>query len=267
MRTAQVAFGGGGARIELFEFRSPRGGSVALRTADVGFAHVCVTCDDLDALLERLVAAGGRPVSEPVAVDSGANAGGRGVYVRDPDGHVLELFTRLRRPDDALRPTGHRLDAVRRAARAAAADPAAPHRDPDGRLPHRSAPRPTRSIPSPLELDRRPRASSTSTGCTTPSGSASTASRPSSSRCVLPDGTPGGLLAVPRARVRRRRRRRARGLRPAEEARARSRSRRTATCWSAASRATASRSRRRRCAGSRRPRRATSSSGSCPASA
>ena len=93
VRTAQVAFAGGGARIELFEFRSPRGGRVALRTADVGFAHVCVTCDDIDALLARLVAAGGEAVSEPVAVDSGANAGGRGVYVRDPDGHVLELFT------------------------------------------------------------------------------------------------------------------------------------------------------------------------------
>ena len=93
VRTAQVAFAGGGAHIELFEFRSPRGGRVALRTADVGFAHVCVTCDDIDALLARLVAAGGEAVSEPVAVDSGANAGGRGVYVRDPDGHVLELFT------------------------------------------------------------------------------------------------------------------------------------------------------------------------------
>jgi catechol 2,3-dioxygenase-like lactoylglutathione lyase family enzyme len=93
VRTAQVAFAGEGARIELFEFRSPRGGSAVLRTADVGFAHVCVTCDDIDALLERLVAAGGEAVSAPVAVDSGANAGGRGVYVRDPDGHVLELFT------------------------------------------------------------------------------------------------------------------------------------------------------------------------------
>jgi catechol 2,3-dioxygenase-like lactoylglutathione lyase family enzyme len=93
VRTAQLAFAGDGPRIELFEFRSPRGGRVALRTADVGFAHVCVTCDDLDALLTRLLAAGGEPVSAPVAVDSGVNAGGRGVYVRDPDGHTLELFT------------------------------------------------------------------------------------------------------------------------------------------------------------------------------
>ena len=93
VRTAQLAFGDAGPRIELFEFRSPRGGRVALRTADVGFSHVCVACDDVDGLLERLVAAGGEAVSEPVDVDTGANAGGRGVYVRDPDGHVLELFT------------------------------------------------------------------------------------------------------------------------------------------------------------------------------
>ena len=94
MRIAHVAFGGEGPRVELFEFRSPRGGGhVTGRPADVGFAHVCVTCDDLDAMLERLVAAGGRPVSEPVYIDGGANAGGRAVYVRDPDGHTVELFT------------------------------------------------------------------------------------------------------------------------------------------------------------------------------
>ena len=52
-----------------------------------------MACDDLDAMLARLVAAGGRPVSDPVPVDTGANAGGRAVYVRDPDGHTVELFT------------------------------------------------------------------------------------------------------------------------------------------------------------------------------
>jgi catechol 2,3-dioxygenase-like lactoylglutathione lyase family enzyme len=90
---AHLAFGGKGHRIELFEYRSPRGGRVAPRPADVGFAHVCVTCDDLDAMLARLVAAGGRALSEPVTVDTGANAGGRAVYVCDPDGHTVELFT------------------------------------------------------------------------------------------------------------------------------------------------------------------------------
>ena len=93
VRMAHVAFGGEGPRVELFEYRSPLGGRVAPRPADVGFAHVCVVCDDLDATLARLVAAGGTPVSAPVVVDTGANAGGRAVYVRDPDGHTVELFT------------------------------------------------------------------------------------------------------------------------------------------------------------------------------
>jgi catechol 2,3-dioxygenase-like lactoylglutathione lyase family enzyme len=93
VRTAMVAIGGEGHRIELFEYRSPRAGSVAPRSADVGFSHICLACDDLDAVLARLLAAGGVAVSDPVAVDSGVNAGGRAVYVRDPDGHTIELFT------------------------------------------------------------------------------------------------------------------------------------------------------------------------------
>lgn len=92
VRMAQLALPGGGARVELFEFSSPRGGRHVSRPADVGFAHVCVTTADLGGLLERLVAAGGSPLSAPVSVDTGANAGGRALYVRDPDGHVLEVF-------------------------------------------------------------------------------------------------------------------------------------------------------------------------------
>jgi catechol 2,3-dioxygenase-like lactoylglutathione lyase family enzyme len=60
----------------------------------VGFSHVCVACDDIEERLDRLVAAGGVPFTGPVIVDTGANAGGRGLYLRDPDGHVVELFER-----------------------------------------------------------------------------------------------------------------------------------------------------------------------------
>ena len=94
VRTHHLAFGGTGARVELFQFLSPAGGRHVSRPADVGFAHVCVAIDDgLDELLARLVTAGGTPVTpEPVPIDRGANTGGRALYVRDPDGHVLELF-------------------------------------------------------------------------------------------------------------------------------------------------------------------------------
>ena len=94
VRMAHLAFGGDGTRIELFEYVAPTGGRHIQRPADVGFSHVCVACDDLDERLERLVAAGGTAFSKPVEVDTGVNRGGRGVYLRDPDGHVVELFER-----------------------------------------------------------------------------------------------------------------------------------------------------------------------------
>jgi catechol 2,3-dioxygenase-like lactoylglutathione lyase family enzyme len=88
-----LEFPGGGHRIELFEFVAPEGQHVRPRPRDVGFSHVCVAVDDIEAVLARLLAAGGQALSPPIDVDTGANRGGRGVYVRDPDGHVVELFT------------------------------------------------------------------------------------------------------------------------------------------------------------------------------
>ncbi len=95
VHVVQLALGEEGPRIELFEFRSPRGGDHRSRAADVGFAHVCVAVPaqgELDLLLTRLLEAGGSLVGPVVEIDAGANRGGRGCYVRDPDGHVLELF-------------------------------------------------------------------------------------------------------------------------------------------------------------------------------
>jgi glyoxylase I family protein len=89
----------GGHRVELFQFATPPAGSHRLRPADVGFAHICVATDDLDPLLARLEAAGGERMSDPVEIDGGVNAGGRAVYVRDPDGHVVEVFQQ--RPAEA----------------------------------------------------------------------------------------------------------------------------------------------------------------------
>jgi len=95
VRMAHLAFGGEGPRIELFQYLAPSGGQHLSRPADQGFAHVCVACEDLDERMKRLVAAGGTPFSEPVVIDTGVNRGGRGVYLRDPDGHVVELSERL----------------------------------------------------------------------------------------------------------------------------------------------------------------------------
>ncbi|MDQ6818607.1 MAG: VOC family protein [Actinomycetota bacterium] len=92
VRMAQLELEPGGHRVELFHFDAPQAGGHRLRPADVGFAHVCVATDEIDALLGRLETAGGTRMTDPVEIDAGVNAGGRAVYVRDPDGHVLELF-------------------------------------------------------------------------------------------------------------------------------------------------------------------------------
>ena len=78
--------------LDLYCYSSPPAGRHVSRAADVGFVHVAVACDDLEGLIERLVANGGTPVGEQRIM------GGRGcIYMRDPDGHVLELQDRVPR--------------------------------------------------------------------------------------------------------------------------------------------------------------------------
>ena len=91
VRMAQLE-GHGGLRIELFEYIEPRGRAASHEPADVGITHVCLLVDDIHDTRRRLVDAGAEPFSSPVPIDTGANAGGWDLYVRDPDGIVLELF-------------------------------------------------------------------------------------------------------------------------------------------------------------------------------
>ena len=82
------------ARLELVQYRRPEPRGAPGEPRDVGITHVCLLVPDVDALHARLHEAGIEFYSEPVAVDTGANAGGIGVYLRDPDGITLELFQR-----------------------------------------------------------------------------------------------------------------------------------------------------------------------------
>lgn len=81
-----------GRRLELFEYVEPRGRERPVEPRDVGITHVCLVVDDVHEAYARVRAAGAEPFSEPVLVDTGANTGAWGLYVRDPDGIVLELF-------------------------------------------------------------------------------------------------------------------------------------------------------------------------------
>jgi lactoylglutathione lyase len=95
VRMAHVKLAGSDHRIELFQYLrpSPRARAERLEPWQIGPTHVCLVVDDLPALYDRLVAAGVESfLSPPVAVDSGANAGGLALYLRDPDGTLVELF-------------------------------------------------------------------------------------------------------------------------------------------------------------------------------
>lgn len=83
---------GHGMRLELIEYKEPRGRDRASALPDTGSAHVCFLTDDLEADLPRLMAAGAQMQSrEAVTTTSGPNKGGRGVYLLDPDGNVVEV--------------------------------------------------------------------------------------------------------------------------------------------------------------------------------
>jgi catechol 2,3-dioxygenase-like lactoylglutathione lyase family enzyme len=84
----------GGHKIELLEYLAPpdRKQHVDLRPCDVGSVHIALTVDNLDAVLERIAAAGWKAAGTPQTLQSGPNAGKRVVYVRDPDGVTIEFM-------------------------------------------------------------------------------------------------------------------------------------------------------------------------------
>jgi catechol 2,3-dioxygenase-like lactoylglutathione lyase family enzyme len=62
-----------------------------LRTCDPGFFHLCLKVRGLDRLLEAIRAGSFEAVSQTETFGEGPAQGMRVVYVRDPDGVVLEL--------------------------------------------------------------------------------------------------------------------------------------------------------------------------------
>ena len=84
----------GGHKIELLEYLAPpdRKQHIDVRPCDVGSVHVALIVDNLDAVLEKIVASGWRAAGKPQTLKTGPNAGKRVVYVRDPDGTTIEFM-------------------------------------------------------------------------------------------------------------------------------------------------------------------------------
>jgi catechol 2,3-dioxygenase-like lactoylglutathione lyase family enzyme len=92
VRAALLRIPGSGHLVELFEYQTPPGSPCQAQPWDPGSAHLALLVDDLPALYLHLSSQGVAFVSAPVQIDSGPNAGGYGVYLRDPNGILIELF-------------------------------------------------------------------------------------------------------------------------------------------------------------------------------
>ena len=87
VRVAQL--GVGNLRIEVFEYQEPEPGALDLpRACDVGLRHIAFDVTDVDGEYERLKASGVTFLSAPQSI---GNHGLRSVYLRDPDGNIVEF--------------------------------------------------------------------------------------------------------------------------------------------------------------------------------
>ena len=83
----------GGPPVEFIQYVEPEGEPLDMETCRPGNGHIALVVDDIEAVLQKLVALGGSPRSaEPVTIPSGPNKGARAIYVRDPDGITVELY-------------------------------------------------------------------------------------------------------------------------------------------------------------------------------
>ena len=74
--------------LELLCYRTPVGRAQPIRQCDPGSAHVCMVVDDLDATYAAMRQGGVSLHARPAEVGAGTKM----VYVRDPDGIMVEVI-------------------------------------------------------------------------------------------------------------------------------------------------------------------------------
>jgi catechol 2,3-dioxygenase-like lactoylglutathione lyase family enzyme len=92
VKAALLRIPGSNHHVELFQYLTPASQTYTARPCDPGSSHLALLTDDLRGLYRKLQSRGGNFVSEPVLIDSGPNRGAYGVYLRDPNGILIELF-------------------------------------------------------------------------------------------------------------------------------------------------------------------------------
>ncbi|MFN4261018.1 MAG: VOC family protein [Gemmataceae bacterium] len=78
--------------LELLEYVKPRGQAVRPQPNDSGSAHLAFLVDNMMELYEELHAMGFDFVGPPVSISAGPNRGGMAVYLRDPNGILIEFI-------------------------------------------------------------------------------------------------------------------------------------------------------------------------------
>jgi glyoxylase I family protein len=88
-----IAFAvGAGYSIELLHFVHPVSQRrMDLQACDPGFAHVAFEVGNIEDIVDSVEAAGYRALSRPQTVPAGPRKGGKNVYVRGPDGIIIEF--------------------------------------------------------------------------------------------------------------------------------------------------------------------------------
>ena len=69
-----------------------RGTPIPTQLYTPGNAHLALRVNDIQALHARLTAQGIEFLSPPLAVTAGPNKGRQAVYLRDPDGIIVQLM-------------------------------------------------------------------------------------------------------------------------------------------------------------------------------
>lgn len=92
VRAAHLRIPGSDHHLELFEYITPAGQRIDVRTNNIGNSHISLLVEDIQEAYLELKAQGIEFRSLPIEVTHGAHRGGWGVYLLDPDGITVELF-------------------------------------------------------------------------------------------------------------------------------------------------------------------------------
>ena len=82
--------GDDGPSLEIFQYNR-QGKQLKPTLNRPGFAHIAFTVDDVGAARDTVVAAGGAPAGETVSVKIPGVGTITFIYVRDPEGNIIEL--------------------------------------------------------------------------------------------------------------------------------------------------------------------------------